>query len=105
MRITSRCVDCNAPNKGVHITGSFQCESCNDKLINRIKQNYRNIEKLNESRLQFLVRRAKELDINITEKQIKTLIRNGHEDWQILNTKRISVWTRNQGSNSEVRYL
>ncbi len=93
MKLQTTCIDCGTKKRNVAYTGSFQCEPCKESLINRINKNYRNIEKINESRIDFLMRMSKELNINHTKKEIEEKIFHGYEDWQILKTKPMNVWT------------
>lgn len=100
----TKCIDCGTEKETIRLTGSFQCEPCKSNLIERINGNYRNIDVPNEERLEFLMRRAKELGINKTEKDIKKMIFNGYEDWQILSNEKIHVWTWGNGSAQRVPF-
>ncbi len=93
MKISTTCIDCRTNKRNTTYTGSFQCEPCKESLINRINKNYRNIEKINESRIDFLMRMSKELNLNYTKSEIEHKIDDGYEDWQILQTKPMNVWT------------
>jgi len=100
MAAQTTCIDCGANKRIVNQTGSFQCEPCKNKLINRINKNNRNIEKINEPRIDFLMRMSKELNLAHTKKDIKYKIYQGYEDWQILQTKPLKVWTLGSASKA-----
>jgi|SRR5690625_3052006 len=100
MKTQSRCIDCGTKKRIVNQTGSFQCDSCKDALINRINKNNRNIEKVDEPRIDFLIRMSKELNLNHTKKEIEEKIYHGYEDWQILQTKPLKVWTLGSASKA-----
>lgn len=104
MSVSTFCVDCGNKKTNAILTGSYQCEPCRIKLIDRLNASYRNVERDEEKRIDFLLRRAKELGINKTKKDIKNMIYNGYADWQILNNKKLHVWTWGNGNSKKEAY-
>jgi len=102
--VSTFCTDCGVKKRNTLYTGSFQCEPCRNELIERINNNCREIDVTKESRIDFLVRRTKELGISKPVKEIKYMMSSGYEDWQILNDKPLHVWTWGNGNSLKAPY-
>ena len=81
----------NHPNRR-SMLNAFMCEECFQVQNEYLKTRVRDVETEKEDRLTFLFRRAKELGLNYTKREINKFIRAGMTDNLILKTKSDNVW-------------
>lgn len=102
MTTNKLCIDCGLNKKA---KDSHVCNECFDRFMKKIKGKCRDVRiRREESRLSFLMRVSKELGLDRTEKEIKTMINQGYTDEMILNQKRHAIWRPSyvRGSNIPV---
>lgn len=95
-----RRAECTECVKGKRAPGSMLCQDCNKKHQEKLRQNYIDVETDDEPRIDFLIRKSKELGLPHTKKDINVMIFHGMTDDIILKTKPKSVWTR--GSETDL---
>ena len=81
------CIDCSRVKPSIIKTGSFQCGWCRTRLIKKLNENARDLDRI-EPRLTFLKRVAKNLDLRLTDNQIHNMANNGFSDIDILDKER-----------------
>ena len=81
------CIDCSRVKPSIFKTGSFQCGWCRTRLIKKLNENARDLDRI-EPRLTFLKRVAKNLDLRLTDNQIHNMANNGFSDIDILDKER-----------------
>lgn len=82
---------CNTCQEYTRESGSILCEYCNGELIKRMRNNARDVDCIDEDRLDFLLRVAKEMGLKKSEEKIKRQYRQGYGDDLILRDT-ISIW-------------
>lgn len=74
------------------MNNAIMCEECYDNQNKYLKTRIRDVETYDEDRYLFLTRKAKELGLTYTNKDIKSMMAAGMTDHLILKTENYHVW-------------